>query len=39
MTRIKISAGGFDFVAECHPDAPDTVAAFLKLLPYRKETL
>ena len=35
MTRIKITAGGFDFVAVTHPDAPLTVAAFAKLLPYR----
>lgn len=39
MTRIKISAGGFDFIAEGHPDAPDTVAAFLSLLPYHQKLI
>ena len=36
MTRIAIRAGGCDFVAVTHPDAPKTVAAFLGLLPYRQ---
>ncbi len=36
MTRVSISAAGFDFVAQPHPDAPKTVAAFMKLLPYRQ---
>jgi hypothetical protein len=39
MTRILISAGGFDFIAETHPDAPQTVAAFLALLPYREKLI
>ncbi|UST54397.1 DUF3830 family protein [Comamonadaceae bacterium OTU4NAUVB1] len=39
MTRIKITAGGLDFVAETHPDAPRTVAAFLALLPYRQKLI
>ena len=39
MTRLKITAGGFDFVAETHPDAPRTVAAFLALLPYRQQLI
>ena len=31
---LNISAGGFDFAAELHPeDAPETVAAFRRLLP------
>ena len=38
-TRIRISAGGFVFVAETHPDAPLTVAAFAKLLPYRQKLI
>lgn len=37
MTSIKITAGGLEFLAETHADAPDTVAAFLKLLPYRQK--
>lgn len=37
MTTIKITAAGFEFLAETHPDAPDTVAAFLQLLPYREK--
>jgi len=32
-------AGGFSFVAETNPDAPKTVAAFLKLLPYRQKII
>ena len=36
MTRIRITAAGHTFIAETHPDAPRTVAAFLKLLPYRQ---
>jgi len=39
MTRIRITAGGLRFVAESHPDAPETVAAFLKLLPYRQKLI
>ena len=39
MTRIKMTAGGLHFVAETHPDAPATVAAFLKLLPYRQKLI
>ena len=39
MTRLKITAGGLDFVAETHPDAPLTVAAFLALLPYRQKLI
>jgi hypothetical protein len=37
MTRIAIRAGGRDFVAVLHPDAPKTAAAFLGLLPYRQK--
>ena len=39
MTRIQITAGEFRFVAEPHPDAPRTVAAFLQLLPYRQKLI
>ena len=39
MTRIHMTAGGHRFVAETHPDAPKTVAAFLKLLPYRQKLI
>lgn len=38
-TRLRITAGGLRFVAETHPDAPETVAAFLKLLPYRQKAI
>ncbi len=39
MTRIQITAGGHTFIAETHPDAPQTVAAFLTLLPYRQQLI
>jgi hypothetical protein len=39
MTRIRISTAGFNFIAETHPEAPQTVAAFLKLLPYRQKLI
>ena len=38
-TRIRITAGGLNFIGETHPDAPLTVAAFLKLLPYRQKLI
>ena len=37
--KIKITAAGLHFVAETHPDAPRTVAAFEKLLPYRQKLI
>jgi hypothetical protein len=37
--KIRISAGGFNFIAETNPDAPRTVAAFRKLLPYRQKII
>ncbi|KUG43749.1 hypothetical protein ALP79_05450, partial [Pseudomonas savastanoi pv. fraxini] len=37
VTTIKITAGGYEFLAEANPDAPQTVEAFLKLLPYRQK--
>ena len=39
MTRIRITAAGMAFIAETHPDAPRTVAAFLTLLPYRQKLI
>lgn len=39
MTTIKITAGGFEFMAQGHPDAPDTLAAFLRLLPYHQKLI
>lgn len=39
MARMKITAGGFAFAAETHPDAPLTVAAFARLLPYRQKVI
>ena len=39
MTKIRISAAGREFIAETHPDAPQTVAAFLKLLPYKEKLI
>ena len=38
-TRLRINAAGLTFVAETHPDAPETVSAFLKLLPYRQKAI
>lgn len=39
MTQIRITAAGLSFIAETHPDAPKTVAAFLALLPYREKLI
>jgi|GEM_PF-3128077 len=39
MARIRISAGGYDFVAETEAGAPKTVARFLNLLPYRQKLI
>ena len=39
MTYIAITAGGYRFVAQTHSDAPLTVAAFTKLLPYRQKLI
>lgn len=39
MSRIRITAGGLVFIAETHPEAPKTVAAFMKLLPYRQKLI
>jgi len=37
--KLRITAGGHQFVAESHPDAPQTVAAFARLLPYRQKLI
>ena len=39
MSSIRITAAGLSFVAETHPEAPLTVAAFTKLLPYRQKLI
>ena len=39
MAKVKITAGGYSFVAQTNPDAPLTVAAFMKLLPYRQKII
>lgn len=39
MANIRVTAAGFTFVAASHPDAPQTVAAFMKLLPYRQKLI
>lgn len=39
MTHIRITTAGRTFLAETNPDAPLTVAAFEKLLPYRQRII
>ena len=39
MTQITITAAGRRFVAETNAAAPKTVAAFMKLLPYRQQLI
>lgn len=39
MPRIHITAAKMSFIAETHPDAPATVAAFLRLLPYTQKII
>ncbi len=39
MARIGIEAAGLRFVAETNPEAPQTVAAFTKLLPYKQKII
>jgi len=36
---LEISAGGFDFVAHLEDEAPQTVAAFRKTLPYEEKII
>ncbi len=37
--RIRITAARLNFVAETHPGAPETVAAFMRLLPYLQKLI
>ena len=37
--RLQITAAGLRFVAEAHPEAPQTFAAFARLLPYRQKLI
>ena len=39
MARIRITAAGKTFIGETHPDAPKTVAAFMKMLPYKQKVI
>ena len=39
MTQIVLRSGGFNFLAETHPEAPKTVEAFMKLLPYTQKII
>ena len=39
MTRLRLTSCGHEFIAETNPDAPQTVAAFLTLLPYRQKII
>lgn len=39
MASIRITVAGRTFTAEPHPDAPLTVAAFSRLLPYRQRLI
>ena len=39
MSLIRITSGGLKFVGQTHPDAPLTVAAFTRLLPYRQKLI
>ena len=37
--RLQITTAGLRFIAEAHPAAPDTFAAFTRLLPYRQKLI
>jgi hypothetical protein len=39
MTRIRITAADISLIAETNPEAPLTVAAFMKLLPYKQKLI
>jgi hypothetical protein len=39
MARLRITSAGYVFEAETNPDAPETVQAFLALLPYRQKII
>ena len=37
--KVRITSGGYSFIADANPDAPRTVGAFKKLLPYRQKII
>ncbi|NBQ87112.1 MAG: DUF3830 family protein [Betaproteobacteria bacterium] len=37
--KVRITAGGYQFIAQTVDEAPHTVAAFAKLLPYRQKLI
>ncbi len=37
--RLRITVAGHHFIAQAHPDAPQTFAAFARLLPYRQKLI
>jgi hypothetical protein len=37
--QLKITCAGMTFLANTHPEAPKTVEAFLKLLPYKQKLI
>ena len=39
MTKVRITAGPYDFEAEAEEQAPTTVARFVALLPYRQQII
>jgi hypothetical protein len=39
VTRLRIRAANYTFIAETNPDAPKTAAAFLALLPYIEKVI
>src|SRR5580765_3062647 len=39
MARIGIEAAGLRFIAETNPEAPKTVEAFTRLLPYKQKII
>jgi len=39
ICNLRITASDLTFTAQTHPDAPQTVAAFMALLPYRQKLI
>ena len=39
MARVRISSNELNFIAETQEDAPRTVQAFLRMLPYEKQLI
>jgi hypothetical protein len=39
MDMVRITAGGFEFTARFEPEAPATVAAFRRMLPYQNRII